>query len=372
MGRGPEFDIYVVADTSGDYGRRLLRGVVGYAAARHEPWRIGWGEFPAAPLHRTARGFIALVRTAAEARRLKRSGLPAVNYSTRLPATGLPSVVPDNAAIGRLAATFFRERLYTRFGFVGTAAHHYSVEREAAFRAALAEADIQCCEGVGRAGPAPFIHFLHGLPAGTAVFAANDFFARQVVRYAAEAGRAVPDELAVLGVDAEELISMSAGVSISSIDPAFDRIGFEAARLLDRLMADGEPPRDPLRVTPAGIVERESTGHYGGGDALVASAMAVVRERACSGLHVRELARLLGVSRRTLEVRFRAAGAPGMDAVIRTERLRRARDMLRGTSLTVAEVGERCGFNDVFYFSTAFKRATGMSPRAYRNAHRPV
>ncbi len=370
MASEAEYDVYVEADTRSDWGRRTLRGVMRFAAARRSPWRLAWGDPPRPLLPRVARGFITGVISPADARRFRRGGLPAVNYSSRLANPGLPSVLPDNAAIGRLAAAFFRERLYGCFAFIGSSGHHYSAAREAAFREALAKFPVSRCEAVGPKGPAELMGFLRRLPKGTAVFAANDFFARQVVRYAREAGRPIPDEIAVLGVDAEELLSMSAGVSISSIDPDFERIGFEAARLLDRLMQGGTPPARPMLVPPAGVVECASTGAWGNDDDVVARALALVRARACEGLTPAEVAREVAVGRRTLERRLRAAGAAGIATEIRRERVRRACELLRATHLGMAEIADRCGFHDVFYFSAAFKKATGKSPKAYRAEHR--
>ncbi|MCD8482910.1 MAG: helix-turn-helix transcriptional regulator [Verrucomicrobia bacterium] len=109
-----------------------------------------------------------------------------------------------------------------------------------------------------------------------------------------------------------------------------------------------------------------STDHLATEDLLIARAVAMIREYACSGLTVDDIAAKVGVGRRMLERRFRKAVGKGVDEQIRKVRVERAIELLGRSEFSIGEIADRCGFSDMFYFSRAFKKTTGKSPREYR------
>jgi LacI family transcriptional regulator len=114
------------------------------------------------------------------------------------------------------------------------------------------------------------------------------------------------------------------------------------------------------------MVVRQSSDILGIADPRIAAAMAVIRDRASDRLSVDELAQQMGMSRRTLERRFQEMLGRGIEAEMRRVRIQRARQLLSATSMPLREVAEKAGFGDVFYFSTAFRKAENMSPGEWR------
>lgn len=358
--------VHVQAGQSYSHGRRILRGVLEFAARLQVPWRVTWGEDV---LHMGMDALDGAIMPVlgpdgqALARRLRRAGVPVVNVSGALARPGLPTVISDNAAIGRLAGEHLTTRLYRRFAFVGMPGQHYSRLRRAGF---LRAAGVRECPEPSDPGSRTLMAFLRRLEPGTAIFAVNDSAARRVMEAAEASGRRIPDELAVLGVDVEEEIGAALGSRLSSVDPDSARVGREAAALLERLMDGATPPGQPRLIPPAGVVGKESTRIPSGADPRLTAALRIIAERACGGLDVPGVLAATGTGRRTLETLFRRELGEGIDAVIRRQRIERAADLLRNSPLSISEVASRAGFADAYYFSHAFKKTTGESPSRWR------
>ena len=295
-------------------------------------------------------------------------------------------VVLDEAAIGRVGAAHLLDAGHRRFAFCGVRGG-WSEGREAAFVAALADAGFDPA-GVattrpmlGSGGACPdwpallaagaVERWVGSLDGPVAVMAGCDRLAAVVVDACERLGRRVPEEVAVLGVDNNDLRCEFARTPISSVDPDLHRVGLEAAAALERLMDGGPPPGRPVVVPPRGVVVRRSTEALRVDDAEVAEALAFIRDHAAGGAGVAEVLRAVPVSRSALERRFRAALGRGMGEEVRRVRLERARRMVTETALPLATVAERCGFKHLSHLSASFKRAFGTPPARYRREHPP-
>jgi LacI family transcriptional regulator len=184
------------------------------------------------------------------------------------------------------------------------------------------------------------------------------------------AGLAIPDEVAVLGVDNDELLCELAAPPLSSVMPNTLRTGYEAAALLDRMMR-GEAVRPVAHlIPPVGVVARQSTDVLALDDRAVAQAVRFIREHACEGINVGDVLRGVPLSRRVLEQRFRRLlGRTPREEILQV-RLARVKQLLTETDLTLYRVAERTGFEHVEYLSVVFKRETGRTPRQFRTAAR--
>jgi LacI family transcriptional regulator len=180
---------------------------------------------------------------------------------------------------------------------------------------------------------------------------------------------AVPDQVAVVGVDNDQFLCDLADPPLSSVAPDSRRTGYEAAALLDRMMSGREQPRgQAIFVEPLGVVTRRSTDVQALGDPDVSAAVRFIREHACEGVSVKDLLAAVPLSRRVLEGRFRKLlGHTPHDEIARV-RFERARQLLRETRLPLTEVARRSGFRNAEYLSTAFRRTFGTAPSAYRAA----
>jgi LacI family transcriptional regulator len=363
------------------YARGVLRGITRWAQARPR-WvlvPLDTEKLTAAALRAAgADAAIALVFNESLAKTFRVWPRPLVNVASVLPGLTFPRVVVDHRQVGRLAAAHLRERGFRHFGFVGHPRHQYSTEREAGFREALGPAGgpVACYyewparsyQQRGRllALDARLLRWLRELPKPAAVFACHDVWALQVIEACRLGGLRVPEDVAVLGVDNDDLICELARPSLSSVVVPAERVGYEAAALLERLLAGAAPPRDPVLIPPPGVVARQSSDALAITDPDVAAALRHLRGHAAGPLRVADILRAVPVSRRALERRFRAALGRGLAEEIRRVRVERAKDLLVATDLTMAEVAEQAGFASQQQLSRVFLRETGATPTAFR------
>lgn len=285
----------------------------------------------------------------------------------------------DDIPIGRAAADYFLRAGFKAFAFVSeVSGKDWSTARGRVYVQTLAEAGFPCSvyapvseaeRGDAAIGQRKLAQWLKALPKPIALFAAYDVRARQVLDACLLEGIAVPEEVAILGVDDEEVYCETALPPISSIPRDCEEAGIEAARLLDEAMRTHVFPRQTEIITYTGrqVIERRSTQPQRIGDASVRRCLELVALNLGFPLRVNDLALQLGVSRRTLEMRVKAATGRTLEETILQTRLQKARTLLRETDMTASEIAEACGFCDASYFGVAFKRAEGVSPRAYRS-----
>ena len=180
----------------------------------------------------------------------------------------------------------------------------------------------------------------------------------------------IPDEIAVIGVDNDELLCDLADPPLSSVIPNVRRTGYEAAALLDRLMAGEEVPTEGNLFEPVGVATRHSTDVLAVSDPHVSKAVRYIREHACDGIQVEDVIQQIPLSRRVFERLFtRLLGRTPHDQILQVK-LDRVKQLLAETDLPLARVAERTGFRHVEYLSVTFKRACGVTPSRYRSKKR--
>ena len=281
----------------------------------------------------------------------------------------------DSAEVGRQAGAYLLARPRTAdLAFVGYEhAVSWSRERQAAFRDVLAaegrrvrELFVPFRAEQNPAARRNLLRFLSGLSRPAGVFAACDRLARWVIQTAVEAGISVPNEVAVLGVDNEDITCTHARPTLSSLQPDFTTLGYEAARLLDRLLSTDAAVPAETRIGGIRLVERESTAPAYSAAFLVAQAKDRIRHGPERHPHVADVARALGVSRRLLDLRFREATGESVLEFLRREKLAQAKRLLAETDMPVGAVCETCGFRSVNHLKRIFRAETGLSMRAWR------
>jgi LacI family transcriptional regulator len=185
-----------------------------------------------------------------------------------------------------------------------------------------------------------------------------------VVAACRELGRLVPDEVAVIGTGNALMQGLFAGIGLSSIELSGRAVGREAARQLEARIK-GQVTGPPVRrwIAPVRMWHRESSASCLGGDPVVARAQAYIRPRLAEPLNVAAVARGIGVSRRLLEMRFKAALKRSPYQELLRLRMEQAAYLLANTPMKVFEVGMACGFPEPHHFSAVFKRVHGRSPR---------
>jgi LacI family transcriptional regulator len=277
-----------------------------------------------------------------------------------------PRVRTDSRAIGRAAAEFFAAREFRNVGFVANAANGLQQRRSGALR--------EAAESLGQTFlevPLPEIGLLAGRPGALPIglLAANDLVAVRALAACEEAGLLVPEQVALMGIDNDEYRCAPALVPLTSIDADHERVGYEAAALLDRLM-HGEPaPAKPIEVPPRGIVERESTNILAVQDLQVASALRFILQNFRREIGLQEVAASTNLSLRRLQTRFKEHLGRTILQEINGRRVEHAKRLLGGTNLKIRAVATESGFGSAVRLIRVFRQYTHQSPRQYRKEH---
>ena len=313
------------------------------------------------------------------ARAICTPSIKAVCLNDEFPRLKLPRVVPDNHAIGRMGAEHLLSRGFRRLAFYQ--AYDAVVERErmAGFREAAEKAGAEfihlCYTDAPRTlGDAEaFIGLakaLRNLRTPVGIMSQYDRSANQIVLACECAGLAVPEEVAVVGVDNDPISSELGLVPLTSIDPDRFAIGYRGAALLDRLM-DGEPPPDkPIRIEPKGIVVRKSTDAIAVEDPALAKALRFIWERFTEPIDVDDVAVAAAVSRRKLYALFQDNLHRTVKEEIDRARVRQACFLLRDTDQKLFSVARASGFPSAFQLARVFRRLERCLPTEYRASHR--
>lgn len=363
------------------YYRGVLRGIVRCAETRPQ-----WLFTPIAPEQRSLQGpgrsrvagLIASVHSPALVRAFSGWRRPVVNVSVVLPGLRFPRVGVDNVRVGQLAAAHFLERGLRHFGFVGPPDHVYSTERHAAFCQALREAghSVICYH---TPADLPFdphcqrwnldrgvYRWLRALPRPVGVFVPGDDWGVQVSEACRQVGLRMPEDVALLGVDDGDLDCELTRPRLSSVIVPAERIGYEAAALLDRLLAGEKPPAGSVLIPPTGVATRRSTEVLAIEDREVVAAVRFIRENAHLPLRVTDALRQVSVGRRTLEREFQKALGRGVGEEIRRAHLELAKRLLARTELPMKAVARQAGFSDFRHMAVVFRQEQGQTPSAYR------
>jgi LacI family transcriptional regulator len=375
----------------------IARGIVRYAKAKPD-WRLygyGWMFRALSDIGSwDGDGIIARVEDASTADRLACIGLPIVDVAGAYIRPNFVSVTNDDLLTGHKAALHLIGCGFRRFAFLGASGTHWSDERRSGFFRAIEErtrpgAKWPCFERslawweVGEEDTEDRVRkgtglakFLSSLQAPTALFACNDTAGLRAAELAGRLGIAVPESLAILGVDNEDILCELASPSLSSVMLNCEAIGYQAASSLDAILERsgaaarrGSLPR-PVKIEPNEVVERESTRVFACEDELVARATTYIRVHAQEGIDVSDVLAIVSASRRSLETRFRKALGRSPHEEILRAKLSRAKRLLRETSNTLDRVAEESGFGSLQRFHSAFKAAENVSPGEWRSGYR--
>jgi LacI family transcriptional regulator len=183
------------------------------------------------------------------------------------------------------------------------------------------------------------------------------------------AGIRVPDEVAVLGGDHDDLMSHISSPPLSTIDQPAEQIGYEAARLLEGMMRGKKARKRPLYFPPTRIIVRHSTDTLAIDDEIVRDALRLIRKRSHEGIRVSDVVRELAVARRALEQRFVNLVGRTPAAEIRRVRIEAAKQLLVDSDKSIAHISRATGFGHQDLFSRVFRRSVGITPSQFRSQH---
>jgi LacI family transcriptional regulator len=372
-------------DTATSWGVRLIKGV-GRHAQEVGNWLIHvepWGRYEQfhVPQGWDGDGIIARINRQALAKEITDSGLPAINLSWN-PFHGerIARCTVDPEATGRMAAEYFLSAGFKQFGYCGPLQQlGYSDPLAEAFYESLNRQNHLCHTYPAPGGDqrsiawnahlASLVDWLQDLPRPVAVLCWSAARGRQVTEACHYAGIRVPDDVAVLGGDYDELMSHISSPPLSTIDQPAEQIGYEAARLLEDMMRGRKPRKRPLLFPPTRIIVRHSTDTLSIDDEMVRDALRLIRDRSHNGIRVSDVVRELAVARRALEQRFVRLVGRTPAAEIRRVRIEDAKRLLVESDRSIANISRATGFGHQDLFSRVFRRAVGLTPSQFRRQH---
>jgi LacI family transcriptional regulator len=333
-------------------------------------------------------GFVGRI-SALGARHARRLSVPVVNVWFNSPARGLPGVFVDYATCGRLRAEHLIARGFRSFGVIYHAPYRASVVEADAFEAAVRQAGCEdfhrMIEGAWK-GPLDrryqsfrewrrslqtFERWLDKLRPPVGLFVYHIDTARVIIEMCRNRSWRVPEDVAIVAGSNEETICERPEPSITSIELPYERIGFEAAQLLDRLLgrqrrsaATAAPTQ--ILLPPVGVVARRSTDFRAVNDTLVRQTLRLIDENLHRPITLDYLADCVGVSRRTLTKHFRDKFGRTVAGEIQRLRIERVKRELAANRQPVKQIARQAGFASLRTLHAAFAREVGCSPRAFR------
>ena len=373
--------VALLIETSRTYGRELLRGVKCYAE-EHGPWSLfvevrdldtrppGW--------LRTWDGDGILTRSgsASIASAVRKAGVPAVELRSSRRGSTLPFVGVDNSRVAAMVAEYFLERGFRHFGMFSLETESFFIERRKCFVDYLKTRGITCSvfqqPGTSEK-PAQWevqqrqlIAWLSELQRPTAIMACTDQLGCWLLDACSRASVRVPEDVAIVGVENDETITTMSTPALSSVRLAGERIGFESAAILDRMMKGQKVDQMTRTFAPLSIETRQSSDIVAIDDLLLAKALREIRDRAAAGLTVADVLQAVPISRSSLERGCRRLLKRSPNEEINKVRIDHVCRLLQETELSLEQIASRTGFRTAQYMLEVFRRRMGTTPGRYR------
>lgn len=384
-------NIGLLIESSRVQGREILRGIGNYVR-EHGTWSICYqeralGDFAPTWLSKwRGDGIIARIDSKRLANQIVSMNLPTVDLRDRYHLKGIPTVRVMPGVVERTAAQHLFDCGFKNFAYCGIGGLRFSDGHRDNFVKCIAEkgfevsvhesprqpnvSDTSAIEARAVLNSDKLVQWLQSLPKPVGIMACNDSRAQQVLNACHINGIAVPEDVAIIGVDNDEVLCGLCVPSLTSIDENVQQLGYEAAALLDRMMNFQQPVTNIIVTEPVRLVPRQSTDVLAIDDPNVRAALRFIRQEACKGILVKDVLEHVMVSHATLKRRFaELLGRSPKDEIIRIQ-LQCVKDTLVMTDLPLWRISEIAGFNNIECMCKLFKKKTGQTPGQFRAANR--
>ncbi|MGF1724301.1 XylR family transcriptional regulator [Photobacterium nomapromontoriensis] len=388
------FRITLLFNANKVYDREVIEGIGEYLQASQCDWDIYLDEEFTTHIENfhewKGDGVIADFDNPAIRALLKDATIPVVgvggSYENDADYPDVPYVATDNHALVELAFQHLRDKGLENFAFYGTPpdpSKHWAQEREKAFKALTQrEGYAHAVYQGNETSPQTWQYdmnrladWVQRLPTPIGIIAVTDSRARHLLQVCEHLNIMVPDRVAVIGIDNEELARYLTRVSLSSVGQGCKEMGYRAAKVLHKLIENNAPTMaKPTRilVPPTQVFERQSTDYLALNDPYVIQAMHFIRHNACKGIKVDQVLNYVGISRSNMEARFKEEYGHSIHQEIHNAKLKRACNLLVSTSLPIAEIAELCGYPSLQYMYTVFKKNLNQTPKEHRDSEHAV
>ncbi len=377
------FRVLLLIESSRRSGRELIRGVLNYANL-HGPWTF----YREPPFYRQSDSSILdyinkvkpngiIARDTSKSGSILELNLPVIlsaSYRKSVPAKHTISC--DNRQVAKMAIEHFLERGFNNFAFCGYGNYCWSRERQSHFISLLHDTGRQAAafnirphaKSKRASIEKKLVNWLNSLPKPLAMLTCNDECASEVIDACRIADIDVPDSIAVVSVDNDEMICELTSPKISSISLNNEQCGYNTARMLHNMMLGKKVPPTQIITAPLSLVTRESSDILAISDQQVSLAVQYIRQNHHRLLQVQDVldCEKITISRRALERRFRRALGHSIYKEIIKNRVEEVCKMLTGTNLSITEIARKLGYSNVDHVARWFRRDKGMSLREFR------
>ncbi|MEM8945675.1 MAG: DNA-binding transcriptional regulator [Planctomycetota bacterium] len=374
-------EVALLVETDNSWGRSVVQGVADFAS-KFGPWKLlidprDYGQRWALPDRWQGDGIIARISTPPQLEEIQKTALPTVNVDDVFnDLDGIGQVLTDERQRANLALDHFRERGLSQFAYYAPPSNEYSKRRESAFVEAVVDAGYQCQVykpgyRVSRRISRDEQHnrvsrWLNKLPRPVAILAVDARRGRELTEVCSIEDISVPDEVAILAGDTDDLLCELSSPPLSSIMLASQKIGHQAAALLHRMVTGTTWPSEPQLIPPICVVGKQSTDALAIDDPLIVKAMRFIQTHAFQGIVVDDILREVPVSRRYLELQFKRFFGRLPAEEIRHLRLERGKELLVQSELSIESIATTCGYAGSTQFGVAFRKRFGQTPLAFR------
>lgn len=373
-------DIALLIKTDSEWHRNIIQGIAQFAED-HCQWSFTIpvsNEYGEVTLPNDWQGAGVIFRATSQqvVDQIHERGVPAVNVSWLPGDSSTPQVVSDAAACATMVASYFTDKQYENFGYVGFppwANYRSTIEDQLAAHYAKYGKTLSCFQLAPSATDTMGIHleelecWLESLQKPSAIAAWSSFVGYQLIIACQNLELDVPRDISIVCIEHDPLWSALAPIPLSNLDQDPRKVGYSAARTLASLLAGESAPTQPQHISPISIVQRMSTEASAVKDPVLRLAINYIYEHAKSGISVKEVVSTMGVSRRSLEAKFRNHLDCSPAVFIRRTQLQLVARLLRTTNMSIVSICKRTGFSYPEVLMRSFKRHYGMTPMQFRS-----
>ena len=381
--------IGILIERQRTYGRRLCEGIIRFARERTN-WTLRIVDFmnlPQIAHNKDIDGFIARVMDDRAEEQLRATGKPVVDVFFERPRMGFAAADQNALLVGQMAAQHFIEHRFTNFAFCGYNGRSYSDRRRDAFMQCLEQNHFPCA--VYRTPPSALKDFnnsvvlqerfgfasdhralrtwISKLPKPVGVFCSHDMRAYHLAEACRSQGLQIPEDVAILGADDDELVCNFSDPPLSSIDQNAFGIGYAAAKTLESMLQNPDVVPSPVLIDPIRLIERESTRIYTVSPPWLSDALIFIRRNISNNITASDVYAAVGKSHTLVDSAFRRTFGTSVQKTIIRTRLEETKRLIRDTSRTLTEIAAKTGFSTAQYFCSSFSKTFGTSPSAYRS-----
>ncbi|MDR1090783.1 MAG: substrate-binding domain-containing protein [Prevotella sp.] len=288
----------------------------------------------------------------------------------------IPNITGNHIKAGKIGAQHFIDKGYDNYAFLGLKEVIWSEERCQGFKMKLEEAgkglnyyeyQRESKEGLWYYEEGLKL-WLENLPKPIAIMACDDNQAHHIAVICNLQNIKIPDEISLLGVDNDEAICSLSDPSLSSLNQAVAKGGYEIAAKIERFIKDRSYKCTDIIIEPTYITARESTNIFSTNNPYISTVLKYIHQNIHQKLTVRKLLELVPLSRRLLEINFRDATGESIYSYILRLRIEQFTAQLVETDKPIINIALELGYLDYKNISRLFKKFKGCTPSEYRTS----